>query len=51
MRLAWIAWLVAEVALMALIGFLCWHFNSGWYVLLILFGYGLKTDSKEKEAK
>ncbi len=40
-------WGITTVALIALTGFLCWHFNSGWFVFTLLFIGGLKTKIKE----
>lgn len=43
MKNEWLIVMIQNIALYALIGFLCWYFKDGWPCWLVLFTTGLKT--------
>ncbi len=43
-----ITMLLLNLGIIALSGFLCWHFNSGWGVLVLLFMFAFNSNNKDK---
>lgn len=42
-----LAWLLHNLGVIALIGYLCWLFSSGWPCLLVFVMVGLSRGKKE----